>query len=183
MWKTLGGGDFLTFGTGMFMCLFGVGEIIWGSTISRSHLCLCGVFWNLVQERLCGLIFLYTVSISPKTYFQFENFWRTADHLGLLLKLVQFIWGLRKLFDMSTHVPKVKKIKGKNSTLKPGLHIVRRIVSTCLRPCPKEHITAPQVSIAKISCKRLLLSKTCVTMWKNCLLIAPIILTKSLVHG
>ena len=32
---------------------------------------------------------------------------------------------------------------------KPGLHIVGRIVSMCLRPCPKEHITAPQVSIAK----------------------------------
>ena len=25
---------------------------------------------------------------------------------------------------------------------KPGLHMVGRIVSTCLRPCPKEHITA-----------------------------------------
>ena len=24
---------------------------------------------------------------------------------------------------------------------KPGLHIVGRIVSMCLRPCPKEHIT------------------------------------------
>ena len=40
----------------------------------------------------------------------------------------------------------------------------------CLRPCPEEHITAPQVSIAKISCERLLLLKTCVTMRKNCLL-------------
>ena len=53
----------------------------------------------------------------------------------------------------------------------------------CLRQCPKEHITAPQVSIAKISCERLLLSKTCVIMRKNCLLITPIILTESLVHG
>ena len=48
--------------------------------------------------------------------------------------------------------------------LKPGLHIVGRIVSMCLRPCPKEHITALQVWIARISCERLLLSKTCVTM-------------------
>ena len=44
----------------------------------------------------------------------------------------------------------------------------------CLRPCPKEHITAPQVSIVKISCERLLLSKTCVIMRKNCLLITPV---------
>ena len=49
-------------------------------------------------------------------------------------------------------------------SLKPGLHIVRRIIIMCLRPFPKEHITAPQVSIAKISCERLLLSKTCITM-------------------
>ena len=41
--------------------------------------------------------------------------------------------------------------------LKRGLHIVGRIVSMCLRPCPKEHVTALQVSIAK-------LAKTCVTM-------------------
>ena len=34
--------------------------------------------------------------------------------------------------------------------LKSGLHIVGRIISMCLRPCPKEHITAPQVWIAKI---------------------------------
>ena len=67
--------------------------------------------------------------------------------------------------------------------LKPGLHIVGRIVSMCLRPCPKKHVTAPQVSIAKISCERLLLSKTCVTTWKNCLLMTPIILTASVVHG
>ena len=53
----------------------------------------------------------------------------------------------------------------------------------CLRPCSKEDITALQESIAKISCERLLSSKTCVTMWKTCLLIAPIILTESLVHG
>ena len=39
-----------------------------------------------------------------------------------------------------------------------------------LRPCPKEHITALQVSIAKISCERLLLSKTCLTNVKSCLL-------------
>ena len=67
--------------------------------------------------------------------------------------------------------------------LKPSLHIVGRIVSMCFRPCPKEHITAPQVSIPKISCDRLLLSKTCITIWKNCVLITPIILTESLVHG
>ena len=46
---------------------------------------------------------------------------------------------------------------GESNDLKPGLHIVGRIVSMCLRPCPKEHITALQVSIAKISCERLLL--------------------------
>ena len=27
-------------------------------------------------------------------------------------------------------------------SIKPGLHIVGRIVSICLRPCPKEHIRA-----------------------------------------
>ena len=31
-------------------------------------------------------------------------------------------------------------------------------LSMCLPPCPKEHITAPQVSTAKIPCERLLLS-------------------------
>ena len=36
---------------------------------------------------------------------------------------------------------------------------VRRTISMCLRPCPKEHITALQVSIAKISCERLLLER------------------------
>ena len=48
--------------------------------------------------------------------------------------------------------------------IKPGLYMVGRIVSMCLRPCPEEHITALQVSIAKISCERLLLSKACVTI-------------------
>ena len=53
-----------------------------------------------------------------------------------------------------------------------------------LRPCPKDYTTALQVSIARIACERLLLSKTCVTVHvKNCVLIAPIILTASLVHG
>ena len=51
--------------------------------------------------------------------------------------------------------------------VKPGLHIIGRIVGMCLRPCPKEHITVPQVLIAKISCERLLLSKTCIAMWKK----------------
>ena len=39
--------------------------------------------------------------------------------------------------------------------VKPGLHIVGRIVSIwiCLQPYPKENITALQVSIAKISCE------------------------------
>ena len=64
------------------------------------------------------------------------------------------------------------------------VHVVGRIVSMCLRPCPKEHITAPQVSIAKISCE---LSNTKNMRYhvKNCLLkiIAPIILTESLAHG
>ena len=71
----------------------------------------------------------------------------------------------------------------KGTSLKPGLHIVGRMVSTCLRPYPKEHITALQASIVKIFCEGLLLSKTCVTMWKNCLIIAPIILTESLVQS
>ena len=53
---------------------------------------------------------------------------------------------------------------GECDAVKPGLHIVGKVVSMCLRLCTKEHITAPQVSIAKISCERLLLSKTCVTM-------------------
>ena len=34
-----------------------------------------------------------------------------------------------------------KKKPGLNR-VKPGLHIVGKIVSMCLRPCPKEHITA-----------------------------------------
>ena len=68
--------------------------------------------------------------------------------------------------------------------LKPGLFKVGRIVSMCLRSCPNKHITALQVSIAKISCERLLLSKTCVTMWKRLPLNhSYYILTKSLVHG
>ena len=29
-----------------------------------------------------------------------------------------------------------------STNLKPTLHVVGRIVSMCLRPCPKEHITA-----------------------------------------
>ena len=62
--------------------------------------------------------------------------------------------------------------------LKPGLRIVGRIVSMCLRPCPKEHITALLVSTAKISCEILLLSKTYVSMWKNCVLITSITLTE-----
>ena len=41
--------------------------------------------------------------------------------------------------------------------VKPGLHMVGRIVSMCLRRCRKKHITALQVSIAKISFERLLL--------------------------
>ena len=48
--------------------------------------------------------------------------------------------------------------------LKSCLHFVGRIARMCLRPCPKERNTALQVSIAKISCERLLLSKTSVTM-------------------
>ena len=52
----------------------------------------------------------------------------------------------------------------------------------CLRPCPKEYITALQVSIAKVSCERLLLSKY-VSPCEKSLLIAPIILTESLIHG
>ena len=67
--------------------------------------------------------------------------------------------------------------------LKPGLHIVGRIVSMCLRPCPKDHITTLQVSIAKISCERLLLSKTYITRSKKLRLNHSIILTESLVHG
>ena len=47
-------------------------------------------------------------------------------------------------------------LQWKLTILKPGLHIVGRVVSMCLRPCPKEHSTALQVSIAKISCERLL---------------------------
>ena len=45
--------------------------------------------------------------------------------------------------------------------IKPGLHIVGKIVSMCLRPCPKEHTTAPQVLIAKISCERFKLYNVC----------------------
>ena len=41
--------------------------------------------------------------------------------------------------------------------LKPGFHIVGKVASMCLRPCPKKYITALQVSVAKISCERLLL--------------------------
>ena len=80
------------------------------------------------------------------------------------------------------HVLRLLRLYG-DQALKPGLYIVGRIVSMCFRPCPKEHITAPQVLIANICCERLLLSKTCVTMRKNCLLITPIIRTESLVHG
>ena len=51
------------------------------------------------------------------------------------------------------------------SLLKPSLHIVGRIAGMCLRPCPKEYIIALHVSIAKISCERLLSSKACIMMW------------------
>ena len=68
------------------------------------------------------------------------------------------------VYDSLVHINCFIKYEQKYKRLKPGLHIVGRMVSMCLRPCPKEHITALQVSIAKISCERLLLSKTCVTM-------------------
>ena len=62
-------------------------------------------------------------------------------------------------------------------SLKPGLHIVGKLASACLRPCPKEtaiYITALQVLIANISCERLLLSKHALPCEKNYPLIAPI---------
>ena len=43
-------------------------------------------------------------------------------------------------------------------------HCTSSAALPCFRPCPKEHITAVKVSIAKVFCERLPLSKTCVTM-------------------
>ena len=51
--------------------------------------------------------------------------------------LIVFLW-----FDKT----KVEKVV---TTLKPGRHIVGRIVSMRLRPCPKEHITAPRRRLQK----------------------------------
>ena len=87
------------------------------------------------------------------------------------------------LIDLSMTRNKYKVKEDWCFCFKPGLHIVKRIASICLLTCSKEYITTWQVSVAKVTCKRLLLSKTCVTMWKNYLLIAPIILTASLPYG
>ena len=76
-------------------------------------------------------------------------------------------WWVTNIFDDVDDVANAWELLYKGAVddyLKPGLHVVGRIVGMCLRPCPKEHITALQVSIAKISCERRLLSKTCVTM-------------------
>ena len=47
-------------------------------------------------------------------------------------------------------------VKKDSSRFKPRLHMGGRIASICLRPSPKEDITGLEVSIANVSCERLL---------------------------
>ena len=41
MFAAQGGGDSLTFGTGVLMCLFGVGKIIWGLKFRGPKCAIC----------------------------------------------------------------------------------------------------------------------------------------------
>ena len=51
------GGNSLTFGTGVLMCLFGVGEIIWGLKFRGPKCAICGLKFA-VGQIIWGLIFL-----------------------------------------------------------------------------------------------------------------------------
>ena len=51
------GGNYLTFGMGVLMCLFGVGEIIWGLKFRGPKCAICGLKFA-VGQIIWGLIFL-----------------------------------------------------------------------------------------------------------------------------
>ena len=50
-------GNSLTFGTGVLMCLFGVGEIIWSLKFRGPKCAICGLKFA-VGQIIWGLIFL-----------------------------------------------------------------------------------------------------------------------------
>ena len=51
------GGNSLTFGTGVLICLFGVGEIIWGLKFRGPKCAICGLKFA-VSQIIWSLIFL-----------------------------------------------------------------------------------------------------------------------------
>ena len=51
------GGNSLTFGKGVLMCLLGEGKIIWGVKFRGPKCAICGLKFA-VGQIICGLIFL-----------------------------------------------------------------------------------------------------------------------------
>ena len=76
-----GVGDSLTFGMGVLMCLFGVGEIIWGLKIRPKSAICCLKF--RVGEIIWGVIFLLC-------HFLVSSFSSKLDSLliGVFVKMV-----------------------------------------------------------------------------------------------
>ena len=81
-----------TFETRMITCLFGVSEIIWGLMFLICH---CQYHFRNLKE--------FVLQVDSWLF-------------GVLKNLVWLFWGLRKLLDMTTPVPKIKEFTPENWT-------------------------------------------------------------------